>query len=62
MATKERFLTTYNNPVGVVEAASIPVNPVGTISPRAGLGTWVVEDARNMGGKHLINGQLEKHR
>ena len=66
MASKERFLTTYNNPVRGVEAASNPVAPVGVASPRhkpqgskggpTGLGTWFVEDDRNMGGKHLIEG------
>ena len=65
MTSKERFLSTYNNPVQVVEAASIPVNPVGVVTPRKasilvagppGLGTWFMEDPRNMGGKHLIDG------
>ena len=59
MASKERFLTTYNNPVRATEAASNPVAPIGVVSPKGGkggLGTWFVEDVRNMGGKHLVGG------
>ena len=70
MASKERFLATYNNPIRATEAASNPVAPVGVVSPSnkpqgskgpTGLGTWFIEDERNMGGKHLIDGQLDKH-
>lgn len=64
MASKERFLATYNNPVNHTEVISVPVRLIG--SPKAdkygkvggptGLGTWFMEDPRNMGGKHLITG------